>query len=130
MAICAWLQGPGRQGLGGCTCLGSEEVHVFVGGIQQLLRRDWVDDGQDLGVGALAEEADGAVRAAGDDGHAPTVGGEVHDVEYLEGGLHPQQPHLHPILCAVHELKAQLLTALHQRHLIRGWALQDSEILL
>ena len=42
-----------------------------------------------LGVGALAEEADGAVGRARDDAHARALAGEVHQVQQLM----PYLPH-------------------------------------
>jgi len=50
---CVAVEGPYLRG---------EEVHVLVGGFREVLRGGLVDDGQHLGVRALAEQPYGAVR--------------------------------------------------------------------
>lgn len=103
-------------------------MHVLVSLTPKL---DWcalVDDGQHFGVRTLTEQPDGAVGAARNDGHAASVTGEVHDVQDLEGGRHPQDVDGHSILGAMRELETKLLASLYQCNFVWRRTLQGREV--
>ena len=93
--------------------LSSKQVQVPGSLLQQLLVGVPVDDGQHFAVGALGKEADGAVRAAGNDTHAAPLAAELHHVQNLKGGLVAQHTKRDALIAASQELKAQLPASLH-----------------
>ena len=88
-------------------------MQVPGGLLQQLSVSVLVDDGQHLAVSALGKEADGAVRAAGNDTHAAPLAAELHHVQNLKGGLVAQHAQRDALHSTVQELKAQLSAALY-----------------
>lgn len=87
--------------------------------LQQLWVGVLVHDGQHFAVSALGIQADGAVRAAGNDTHAAPLAAELHHVQNFKGGLVAQHAQRDAFDCATQELKAQLPAALYQGNLIR-----------
>lgn len=80
--------------------LGGKEVEVGVGVIQERLVDAGIEDAQDFGVGALAEEADAAVGRARNDAHAATRAAVLHHIQHLERRLCAHQTQHHPVLPA------------------------------
>lgn len=86
--------------------------------LQQLCVGVLVHNGQHLAVGTLGIEADGAVRAAGNDTHAAPLAAELHHVQNLKGGLVAQHAQRDAFDCAAQELEAQLPATLYKSNLI------------
>lgn len=93
--------------------LGSKEMQIRCSLLQELSVSVLVHNGQHFAVSALGKEADGAVGAAGNDTHAPSLAAELHHVQNLKGGLMAQHAQRDALIAAAEEFKTQLAAALY-----------------
>ncbi|KAA6427579.1 MAG: hypothetical protein FRX49_02242 [Trebouxia sp. A1-2] len=66
-----------------------------------------------------ADDADGAVRAAGNHAHAAPLTAELHHVQNVKGGFMAQHAQRDALHGAAQKLKTKLAAALHESYLIR-----------
>ena len=71
--------------------LGGEEVEIGLRAVHEALGDAAVQDVEDLGVGALAQQPDAAVGCAHDDAHAAARAAVLHHVQDLKRRLRAHQ---------------------------------------